>query len=151
MVFLQVSNNGYRIGRGDFLWSFFSTIANNLEEDYWGNKFPYILDKFCQGELKGEDISNAKEELLIIREKLKEFSPSNVIWDAEDLNKQPPWGNDISKDITDLSNYFVTCEGEDLFDVIFEAFNYAQETKQGVIIRNIDYNDPSVTYFDARG
>lgn len=27
--------------------------------------------------------------------------------------KTTPWGNDISEDITDLSNYFVTSDGND--------------------------------------
>ncbi|MBO4626965.1 MAG: hypothetical protein J5645_03195 [Lachnospiraceae bacterium] len=26
----------------------------------------------------------------------------NIIWDIEDLSKQPPWGNEISKETTDL-------------------------------------------------
>lgn len=40
---------------------------------------------------------------------------SKVIWDIDDMTKMPPWGKNISKDITDLSNYFVTSDGKDFF------------------------------------
>ena len=70
----------------------------------------------------------------------KEFSyisPQKVIWDIEDLAQQPPWGNDISEDITDLSNYFVTSEGEDLFDVLFKAFGRAKDDHENVEIKQL--------------
>ncbi|MFR1308797.1 MAG: Imm70 family immunity protein [Gallintestinimicrobium sp.] len=34
-----------------------------------------------------------------VRKELKNFSPSDVIWDAEDLSLTPPWGNNISSDM----------------------------------------------------
>ncbi|SCY48411.1 Immunity protein 70 [Pseudobutyrivibrio sp. AR14] len=39
---------------------------------------------------------------------------SNVIWDIDDLNKPVPWGDNISSDITDLSNYFCYERGKGL-------------------------------------
>ena len=74
-----------------------------------------------------QKIDEAVEELKIIREELKAFAPDKVVWDIEDLSKQPPWGNDISKDITDLSNYFVSSEGKDLFTVFFDALQKAKD------------------------
>jgi len=53
------------------------------------------------------------------------------------LAQQPPWGNDISEDITDLSNYFVTSEGEDLFDVLFKAFGRAKDDHENVEIKQL--------------
>jgi hypothetical protein len=47
------------------------------------------------------------------------------VWDVEDRSKRPPWGDDISPDITDLGNYFVTEDGRDLIDVVAEAIGYA--------------------------
>lgn len=35
------------------------------------------------------------------------------MWDLDDPSKQPPWGKNISREITDLSNYFITNEGKD--------------------------------------
>ena len=76
----------------------------------------------------------AFEELNTIREELKNFSPDKVVWDIDDLFKQPPWGKNISEDITDLSNYFVTSEGEDFISVLFTALNDSKEMKAPVEI-----------------
>ena len=62
----------YSIGSADFLHSFFSTVAVNLEN--------------------------------------------------------------ISEDITDLSNYFVTSEGEDFISVLFTALNDSKQMKAPVEI-----------------
>ncbi len=69
--------------------------------------------------------------------KLKLFSPSEVVWDIEDLSKQPPWGDDISSDIKDLSNYFVTSDGKDMFEVLFYALNEALEEKVDLKIETL--------------
>ena len=68
------------------------------------------MGELYQGCLKNQDLNEGLEELRKVRKELKNFSPSDVIWDAEDLSLTPPWGNNISSDITDLSNYFVTSD-----------------------------------------
>ena len=93
----------YQIGDSDFLHSFFSTVAYNLENGNWGSRFPVIMNELYQGKLECDNTDKALEELSIIRKELQKFSPEKVVWDIEDLSKQPPWGNDISEDITDLS------------------------------------------------
>ena len=60
-----------------------------------------------------------------------------VIWDAEDLSLTPPWGNNISSDITDLSNYFVTSDGRDLISVLNEALEDAKEMHCDIEIDNL--------------
>jgi hypothetical protein len=62
---------------------------------------------------------------------------SNVIWDIDDLNKPMPWGDNISSDITDLSNYFVTSEGKDLITLFHNAIDKAIELKSDVTIVSI--------------
>lgn len=109
----------YQIGSGDFLHSFFSTVAYRLENGIWGSVYPIIMNELYQGELPAEKISMAMEELKCIKEELKKYSPDQVIWDIEDLSKQPPWGKKISSEITDLSNYYVTSSGE-VFLSVFE-------------------------------
>lgn len=44
------------------------------------------------------------------------------------------WGSNISEDITDLSNYFVTSEGEDFVSVFLDALETAKEIKFGIEI-----------------
>ena len=92
------------------------------------------MKKLYQGEIKPKDVNKAIKELNIINEELKAFTPDKVIWNIDDLSKQPPWGSDISEDITDLSNYFVTSDGEDFISVFFDALETAKEIDFGVEI-----------------
>lgn len=78
------------------------------------------MKELYSGKLELENIPKAIEEA--VHEKLKLFSPSEVVWDSGDLSKQPPWG-----DITDLSNCFVTSERKDMFEVLFYTLNEALE------------------------
>ena len=126
---LKVDFLWYPIGTEDFVHSFFSTICYNLENQNWGSKFPYLMNNLYQGELSYNDVEKAKKELDIVFKKFETCSPDKVIWDIEDLNKQPPWGQNISPDIKNLSNYFITCDGQDLFDEMNKAL-YESKVEQ---------------------
>ena len=136
-VGFQVSYNWYEIGSADFLYAFFSTVAYNLEKGIWGSKFPVIMKRLYLEELNGKDIDRAIKELKIIKRKLKKFSPDKVVWDIENLEKQPPWGKNISDEISDLSNYFITSDGEDFITIFMHALEKAKETGEGIAICNI--------------
>lgn len=136
-VGLSVNFFWYQIGSGDFLHSFFSTIAYNLEDNNWGSKYPIIMNKLYQGKIDCEELDIALVELEDIYQNLKKISAEKVVWDIEDLTKRPPWGNNISKDITDLSNYFVTSEGEDLITIFRHALEKAKEMNTQIKIETI--------------
>ncbi len=127
----------YQIGHGDFLHSFFSTVAYNLENGNWGSRFPVIMNELYQGKVKLKDVDDALEELGIIKKELQAFSPERIVWDIEDLAKQPPWGKEISKDITDLSNYFVTSDGNDFLTVFSHALEKAKNVKADIEIKSM--------------
>lgn len=137
MVGFKVKFYWYQIGSGDFLHSFFSTVAYNLENAKWGSRFPTIMKELYQGHLSKEHIDDAIRELAVISVELRDFPPDRVIWDAEDLSKQPPWGNDISEDITDLSNYFVTSDGEDFLTIFLHALEKAKTVDEDVNIESV--------------
>lgn len=136
-VGFKVKYYWYQIGNGDFLHSFFSTVSYNLEDKRWGSRFPVIMNKLYQGKINWADIDNAIEELNIIKNELRAFAPDKAIWDVEDLSKQPPWGSNISKDITDLSNYFVTSDGKDFISVFSHALKKAKEVNCDIEIQSI--------------
>ena len=92
------------------------------------------MKELYQGRLKNQDINEGMEELGRIKKELKKFPPSYVVWDAQDLKLTPPWGNNISSDITDLSNYFVTNDGRDLISVLNEAMEDAKEIHSDIEI-----------------
>ena len=127
MVGFKVGCIWYEIGAASFLHSFFSTVAYNLECGNWGTRFPVIMNELYQGKLANANVPNAKVELNTIENELKNLSPDKAIWDIEDLTKQPPWGNKISNQITDLSNYFVTSDGEDFLTLFKHALEKSQE------------------------
>lgn len=136
-VGLKVDFLWYPIGTGDFVHAFFSTVCYNLENQVWGSRFPNLMNNLYQGELSYENVDKAREELKIIREELAEYSPDKVVWDIEDLDKQSPWGEDISPDITNLSNYFITCDGDDIFEEFFKALHESQVERQNVMLENL--------------
>ena len=117
----------YTIGGGDFLHAFFSTVCGQLENEQWGSKYPYIMQELYEGELSAEHLQQAAEEFAQVKLGLARFTPDQVIWDIEDRSLMPPWGDQISDSITDLSNYFVTSSGEDLLDVFQNALTKAQQ------------------------
>lgn len=137
MVGLKVGPIFYKIGTGDFLHSFFSTIAYNLENKKWGSRFPLLMNDLYYKTLSVDKIDEAIGELKIIQEELKEYSPSMVIWNIEDLSQSPPWGDNIADRITDLSNYFYTGDGEDLFALIYKALEAAKSVNKDIHIQSL--------------
>jgi 2,3-bisphosphoglycerate-dependent phosphoglycerate mutase len=123
-VGLKIDNIITELGSASFVHSFFSTVSHNLEKTGWGSRFPVLLNELYPGTLSKEHAAAALAELKTIKAEFTRFSPEHVIWDIDDLSKNPPWGNKISPDITNLSNYFVTSTGRDLFDAIEECLLY---------------------------
>ncbi|MFJ5771359.1 immunity 70 family protein [Psychrobacillus sp. NPDC093180] len=136
-VGFKVKYYWYQVGCGDFLHSFFSTISYHLEENGWGTEYPFLLNELYSGKLENKNIDIAINELEIIKNKLKNYNPSQVIWDIDDLSKRPPWEDNISKEISNLSNYFITSEGEDLIDMLMKVLRKGLKTNSDVYIENL--------------
>lgn len=133
-VVLTAGREAWRVGAGSFFNAFFSTVAARLEPDGWGTRFPLVMRGLFDGEVVPEDVAGARGELAAIREELRAFPPGEVVWDYEDRSARPPWGDDISPEITDLGNYFVTSEGEDLFDVLDAALADAERRGEPLLV-----------------
>jgi len=136
-VGIKVDFLWFPLGNGDFVHSFFSTVCYNLENGAWGSRFPCLMNCLYQGEISHENVDELRDELLIIQKEFLTLSTEKIIWDIEDLSKQPPWGEDISPKITSLSNYFVTSDGEDLFNEMFKAIHESQAEKQSIILESL--------------
>ncbi|WP_259467278.1 immunity 70 family protein [Sphingomonas sp. PP-F2F-G114-C0414] len=48
----------------------------------------------------------------------------------EDRTKTPPWGGNISADITNLSNYFVSSTGRYLIDLLQEGLEASRDERR---------------------
>ena len=116
-VGLRVDFLWYPIGTGDFFHSFFSTICYNLEHKIWGSKYPLIMNELYQGKVKCHDIKKIQKELFSIQKKLSKLPPEKVVWDIEDLE-----------------DYFITSEGDNLIEIIHEAFVQSEIEHQDVIV-----------------
>lgn len=125
-VGVQVGNIISEVGSADFFHAFFSTISYHLEPGGWGTKYPELMNELYQGRLPAAHAAQVREDLLAIREQLKAFSPHQVVWDIDNLQARPPWGDNISPHIKDLSNYFVTSTGRDLFEMLLECLEFLQ-------------------------
>lgn len=137
MVVLEIDFLWHPIGDGEFFHSFFSTICARLEDGHWGKRYPYIMKKMYNGRISWRNVKHARKELEEIRAKLRMLPPSYVVWDINDLSKMPPWGNNISNTITDMSNYFVTSDGRDLISVIFAAFDDAERERHKIEVVSV--------------
>lgn len=115
------------IGSVGFLYCFFSTIAVNLEPSGWGSRFPLIMGNLYKGELSSTEANAALIELRTIELELSQINPGNVVWSYEEPNILPPWGREISGDITSLGNYFMTSSGRELIPMLEEILIEAAE------------------------
>lgn len=118
---IRSGNRYWEVGTGDFLHAFFSTISFHLEPEGWGTRFPVLMNDLYQGMLSSTQAEAAISELHTAREGLARIPPSQVIWDIDNRSAIPPWGDNISPNITSLANYFVTSDGRDLLEVLLEA------------------------------
>ena len=95
------------------------------------------MNELYQGTLDKDNVETAIVELKKIQLELQAFSPDKVVWDIDDLSKQPPWGKNISSDITNLSNYFVTSDGEDFITIFFNALEKAKKLQMDLTIESV--------------
>lgn len=95
------------------------------------------MNEFYQGSLDYRKADLALNELETIQRELRNFNSKQVIWDIEDLSLTPPWRDNISDDITDLSNYFITCNGEDFIDIFKKALKISKNEKVDLTIEDL--------------
>jgi len=133
-VSFHVGNKSFEIGSSDFFHSFFSTILVRLENNRWGSRFPVLMNHLYTRNLSSDLSTEARQELKNIEIELAAFPPDEIVWDFEDRSLSPPWKNDISEQITNLSNYFVTSNGKQLIFVIDMALSESQRTGKNLLI-----------------
>jgi 2,3-bisphosphoglycerate-dependent phosphoglycerate mutase len=120
-VGIQVGSIIDEIGTPSFFHAFFSTVSVHCEPNGWASRFPCLMGKLYNGELLPAESAIALLELHEAHVVLSKVPPASVVWDIEDRAAQPPWGSNISSDITSLGNYFVSSTGRNLFDLLTEA------------------------------
>jgi len=133
-VAIHVGDNTYSIGSARFYDSFFATIKIRLESGVAGSLYPNVMSMRSGTELKKSQAKNVLLELKKIQVEFAKLPPTDYIYNEEDIHEQPPWANNISPEIKNLAQYFITDEGEDLFDVFEQALTECIESGNPVIL-----------------
>ncbi|WP_338817061.1 Imm70 family immunity protein [Parvimonas micra] len=136
-VGLKIDFLWYSIGSPDFLHSFLSTICVNLENSNWGSSFPTLMKELYEGKLKHENIDSVIRELNEIELLFRKLGTDKVVWDIDNPKLTPPWGDNISPDIHNLSEYFLTSDGYNIFEIIREALEEGKKERIDVELKSI--------------
>ena len=95
------------------------------------------MQELYTGTVSYNNIYKAIEEINIVDDELKRIPPNKVVWSFEDRTKMPPWGSNISPDINNLSDCFITCDGKNLISVLKIALNKAELEKVDIEVKNL--------------
>jgi hypothetical protein len=128
-VGIQVGQIVDEIGSESFFHAFFSTVSVHCESDGWGSRYPSLMNGLYQGEVTVAEAATALLELRNAKTVLLAIAPTGVVWDIENREAMPPWGSQISSEVTSLGNYFVSSTGRDLFELLDEALSAAVQEK----------------------
>ncbi|MCR9174115.1 MAG: immunity 70 family protein [bacterium] len=127
----------YKVGTGSFVHCFFSNIAYHLEDRQWGSKYPLTMNALYKDKVASSDIEALESEIEEIRKAFSEYSPNMAIWEYENPQTKPPWGDNIAKRITSLSNYFYTSDGDDIFDVLLKATDASKRVNRDLEVKSL--------------
>lgn len=123
------------LGAPSFVHSFFSTISAHCEPTGWGSHFPHLMNELYQGRLPYVNASLALAELRRAKATLSSLPPTAVVWDIENRQSKPPWGDKIAAHITSLGNYFVSSTGRDVFAILEEALAASAEEHRDAVLQ----------------
>ncbi len=136
-IVLWVDTKRYEVGSPSFFHCFFSTIAYRLENDAWGSVYPRIMLDFYKGRLRYTDAPQALSELDAIQLGFEMMPPEDIIWDYDDLDRQPPWAEGALENTSCAAECFFTPTEEHLFAVLRQAFARSIEVRHDVRIRRM--------------
>lgn len=122
------------LGAPSFVHSFFSTISAHCEPAGWGSRLPHLMNELYVGRLPHASASLALQELRLAKATLSSLPPSSVVWDIENRQSMPPWGDNIASHITSLGNYFVSSTGRDVFEILMEALTASADEQQDAVL-----------------
>ena len=94
------------------------------------------MEKLYRGSVDAGELEELEKELSDVEQRLRSIPPDRVIWDIEDLSRQPSWGKEISDDIKNLSDYFITSNGGNIFDMFRDAVSTAKTINSGIEIKS---------------
>ena len=123
------------LGAPSFVHAFFSTVSAYCEPTGWGRRFPHLMNELYQGRLPYGSALLALAELQQAKAILSNLPPTAVVWDIENRQAKPPWGDNIASQITSLGNYFVSSTGRDMFQILEDALVASAEEQRDAVLQ----------------
>ena len=118
------------LGGADTWQTLCSTIIYHLTSS--AEQVPLVFAFIKTGHCNSQDCLNTAREFNIVRDKLSQLKPDQIVYDYKSPEKQPPWGNKISPVITSCANYLTTGDGDDLLAEMVKLLTYAAYAKTNV-------------------
>lgn len=114
------------VGPGALLHSLLSTVAVRLENGQWGSRFPWIMNGLYGGELDERAAKAACAEMPQIRKELSQLPSTQIVWDIEHPNQQPP-KVDLARVPSNLAQCHITVTGRILIEEIIDNLECQME------------------------
>ena len=134
-VGVTVGSITHELGAPSFVHSFFSTVSAHCESNGWGSRLPHLMKELYQGRLEHRNALLALGELRQAKAALSSLPPSAVVWEIENRQSKPPWGNNVAAEVTSLGNYFVSSAGRDVFSILEEALTASAAEQRDAILQ----------------
>ena len=125
------------LGKGDIVFSFFSSISYHLEGvGNWGKRFPHLLLGLCDhGIVENQNLDAFRCELEIIQKELKHFTILNTIQDIEDLSKPFPWNITPGCETDTLDEIWCTPRGNiSYFETFYKGIEDAKRRNTALLL-----------------
>ena len=142
MVYLMVKkpgNAGYivRLGWGDRVYCFFSTVSYHLEGvGHWGERFPRLLRDLCDhGIVENEHLEELQRELDQIPFELQKYPLSEAVYDIQNLSLPIPWEVIPGEENNNLAQPWVAPRsGRGYFTIFKELIQWAMEEETSLLL-----------------
>ena len=118
-----------RLGWGDMVFCFFSSVSYNLEgPGKWGTRFPRLLQDLCDcGIVENEHFDELRQELYTVRVELQDYPLSAAVYDIADPSIPIPWEVIPGEENNNLAQPWVTPRsGTSYFDCFEELMQWAE-------------------------
>lgn len=122
----QMDGEWVELGREELVYAFFSTAVCRLEKGKCGRRFPRLTHALLRGTLLYKHIDAGMQELTTIWEEMKALSPAQVVADYKAPKEREEWMDAPRPDMANLTDWFVTADGESLFDQCMAAMRGAK-------------------------
>ena len=111
------------VGSTDILFSLYSTVMIKLKKSH--SELSDAISFLKTGECKCDIALVCARQINLIRDKLSQINPNDAIYDMNDLSKEAPWKENMSKVVTSCGNMFTTSDGKDLLFEIVSILTYS--------------------------